>query len=327
MAVRRRRSPTPSRRCSLWSCTTCAACVNACPMFIEHVDVVVDLRRHLTQVLGAVPGKLPIMLRELNDSGNSFGDAPDQRCAWATDLKLRFLRDVHEADVLVWLGDSAFELHGQQTLRALFQMLQMARVDFAVLGDEEQDCGHLSRRCGDEAAFVRLRRANLATLSKYRFKTIVTGDPHAFHTLRDEYPPAAWQVMHHTQYLAELIEEGRLAPTATGTGRVVYHDACYLGRHSQVYASPRALLQHAGCDSVEAPRAKENAFCCGAGGGQAWAGQPSETSIPLLRFKELAATGATQIAVACPNCKSMLQSVAGASIQVRDVAEILRESL
>lgn len=327
-------APTPGEpavlgitQSTLWSCTTCAACVNACPMFIEHVDAITELRCDMTQRQGAVPGKLPLMLRELHDSGNSFGAAPARRASWATDLHLPRLSEAGEAEVLLWLGDAAFELHGQQTLRAFVRALQAAGVDLAVLGEEEQDCGHLSRRCGDEAGFLRLREANLRMLARYRFRTLVSCDPHAFHTLRDEYPPLGARVMHHTELLAELLQAGRLAPRAAHGAKVVFHDACYLGRHSNVYDAPRLLLERAGCERVEAPRARENSFCCGAGGGQAWAGTPSRTSIPLLRYEELAATGATEIAVACPNCKNMLQSAAGPAMRVRDVAEILEASL
>lgn len=313
---------------TLWSCTTCAACVNACPMFIEHVDAVTDLRRHVTQELGAVPGKLPVILREIRESGNSFGLPAAHRWSWAADVMPRQLRDIHEASVLVWAGDAGFELHGQQTLRALLEMLDIAGIDHAVLGDEEEDCGHLSRRCGDEAAFARLRAGNLEILSRYRFDILLTADPHAFHTLRDEYPASPWRVLHHTEYLEQLLVEDRLRPTdAALPAGVVYHDPCYLGRYGQVYDPPRSLLERAGCAVVEPPRSRDNSFCCGAGGGQAWAGQNSQQSIAVMRLEELVATGASTIAVACPNCKSMLQSAAGGRAQVRDVAEILRASL
>jgi len=312
---------------TLWSCTTCAACVNACPMFIEQVDAITDMRRHMTQNLGAVPGKLPAILRELRESGNSFGRPAPHRWSWATDLQLRLFRDVRQADVLVWAGDAGFELHGQQSLRALLQTLQIAGVDYAVLGEEEQDCGHLSRRCGDESTFAQLRQTNLGVLAQYRFGTLLTADPHAFHTLRNEYPDAGWEVMHHTEYLSRLLAENRLRPTALTGTKVVYHDACYLGRYGQVFDAPRSVLDQAGCERVEAPRSRDNSFCCGAGGGQVWAAQRSLKSIPVVRFEELAATGATEIAVACPNCKNMLQSAAGDRIRVRDVAEILRASL
>ncbi|HVR52235.1 MAG TPA: DUF3483 domain-containing protein [Pseudorhodoferax sp.] len=312
---------------TLWSCTTCAACVQACPMFIEHVDAVTDLRRHLTQAIGAMPGKLPEMVREIRESGNSFGQPAAHRWSWATDLQLRTLREVGAADVLVCAGDAGFEPHGQQALRALLRALALAGVDHAILGEEERDCGHLPRRCGDEAAFLALREDNLQTLSRYRFRVLLTADPHALHTLRNEYPAAPWTVLHHTEYLARLLDEGRLRPRAAQPGTVVLHDACYLGRHNGVYDAPRALLRQAGYAMVEAPRSRDNAFCCGGGGGQAWAGQPSRQSIPIVRFEELAATGARDIAVACPNCKLMLQGAAGQGVRIRDVAELLEDTL
>jgi Fe-S oxidoreductase len=311
---------------TLWSCTTCAACVAECPMFIEHVDAVTSLRRHLTQQLAVVPGKLPSMLRELRENGNSHGLPGADRWSWASDLRPPLLRDVHSADVLVWAGDAAFELHGRQVLRALLQLLEAAEVSYAVLGEEELDCGHLSRRCGDEEAFLRLQARNRDVLRGYRFRTLVTPDPHAFHTLSHEYPADAWEVAHHSEFLAALADAGRLRlGSATSATRTVYHDPCYLGRHGKVYDAPRKLLQHAGRETLEAARSREKSFCCGAGGGQAWAGQSSTRSIAVIRLEELKATGASEIAVACPNCKLMFQGAA--DLPVKDVAEIMLEAL
>jgi Fe-S oxidoreductase len=310
---------------TLWSCTTCRACVYECPMMIEHVDAVIDLRRFQTLELGATPGKAADALAELRAADNPGGRPPAGRLDWAADLALPVLVQKREADVLLWLGDGAFELRNQRTLRALVKLLRRAAIDFAVLGEEERDCGDLARRLGDEATFQDLARRNIATLANYRFARIVTTDPHAFHSLKNEYPAfgGRYDVVHHTTFLARLIAERRLTVAGPLGGRVTYHDPCYLGRYNGEIESPRAVLDALGIENVEMERHGLRSSCCGGGGGAPLTDVPGKRRIPDLRMDHARATGAATVAVACPNCAVMLEGVVGQRPAVADIAELL----
>ncbi len=211
---------------TLWSCTTCRACVEECPMMIEHVDAIVDMRRFLTLEHGNTPGKGAEVLDNLIATDNPGGFDPGSRMHWAADLNLPLMRDLGQVDVLLWLGDGVFDMRNQRTLRALVKVLRAAGVDFAVLGNEERDSGDVARRLGDEATFQSLARRNIATLSQYRFQCIVTCDPHSFHVLGNEYGElgGVYEVRHHSTYIAELFEAGRLHVAPWKSGTVTYHD-------------------------------------------------------------------------------------------------------
>jgi Fe-S oxidoreductase len=310
---------------TLWSCTTCRACVYECPMMIEHVDAVIDLRRFQTLELGATPGKAADALAELRAADNPGGRTLAGRLDWAVDLALPVLARKRETDVLLWLGDGAFELRNQRTLRALVRLLRQAGIDFAVLGEDELDCGDLARRLGDEATFQDLARRNIATLARYRFARIVTADPHALHSLRNEYPAfdGRYEVVHHTTFLAGLIAERRLAVARPLRGRVTYHDPCYLGRYNGEIESPRAILDALGVEYVEMERYGFRSSCCGGGGGAPLADVPGKRRIPDIRMDHARATGAGTLAVACPNCAVMLEGVVGQRPAVADIAELL----
>jgi N,N-dimethylglycine/sarcosine dehydrogenase ferredoxin subunit len=310
---------------TLWSCTTCRACVYECPMMIEHVDAVIDLRRFQTLELGAAPGKAADALAELREADNPGGRPLAGRLDWAADLALPLLSQKRQTDVLLWLGDGAFELRNQRTLRALVKLLRRAGIDFAVLGEEERDCGDLARRLGDEATFQDLARRNVATLSQYRFARIVTADPHVLHSLKNEYPAfgGRYEVIHHTTFLATLVDDKRLALAGPLTGRVTYHDPCYLGRYNGEIESPRAILSALGVDYVEMERYGFRSSCCGGGGGAPLTDVPGKRRIPDIRMDHARATGAATVAVACPNCAVMLEGVVGQRPVVADIAELL----
>ncbi|MGR5145303.1 (Fe-S)-binding protein [Photobacterium alginatilyticum] len=314
---------------TVWSCTTCRACVEECPMMIEHVDAIVDLRRYLTLELGATPGKGPEMLENLIATDNPNGHPPQQRNNWSVDLHIPLMAEVKQADVLLWAGDGAFDMRNQRTLRALVALLRRAKVDFAVLGNEELDCGDLARRLGDEVTFQRLARANINTLSKYRFKRIVTADPHAFHLLKNEYPDFAgnYSVCHHTQLLAELVAQESLKLEPVRDLSVTYHDPCYLGRYNDGYEPPRSLLRAIGIEIKEMERSGYRSRCCGGGGGAPVTDITGKRRIPDMRMDDVRETGAEIVVVACPQCSLMLEGVVEPRPEVRDIAELLLEAL
>jgi Fe-S oxidoreductase len=254
---------------TIWACTTCRACVYECPMMIEHVDAIVDLRRHQTLERGATPGKGAEALAELKAADNPGGRALSSRLDWASDLDLPVFAKVKSAENLLWLGEGAFDLRNQRSLRALVRLLRRAGVDFAVLGAEELDSGDIARRLGDEAVFQELARRNIATLAKYRFSRIITADPHVLHCLKNEYPALGgrYDVIHHSTLLAGLLAEGKLEPQKALGGSVTYHDPCYLGRYNGEIASPRAILDRLGLGRREMERAGMRSSCCGGGGG------------------------------------------------------------
>lgn len=310
---------------TLWACTTCRACVQECPMMIEHVDAVVDLRRFQTLERGAVPAKAAGMLDELRATDNPGGRPLARRLDWAADLGLRVLEAGATCDALLWLGDGAFDLRGQRSLRALITLLRRADVDVAVLGEAELDCGDVARRLGDEATFQDLARRNVASLNARSFRRIVTADPHALHTLRNEYPAfgGRWTVVHHTTLLLELVRSGALPPTAKPAAAVTYHDPCYLGRYNGEIEAPRALLDAIGAERREMERSGLRSSCCGGGGGAPLADVAGERRIPDVRMDHARRTGAASVVVACPNCALMLDGVVGPRPAVAEIAELV----
>ena len=310
---------------TLWSCTTCRACVEECPMMIEHVDAIVDLRRFQTLELGALPVKAAPPLAELRYADEPGGRPLKARTDFAAGLALPLISAKGHAEVLLWLGEGAYELRYGRTLRALVTLLHKAGVDFAVLGEEERDCGDLARRLGDEATFQRLARDNIATLSRYSFARILTADPHALHALRNEYAPFGgdYEVVHHTAFLDELVAAGRLGVGALGEMRVTYHDPCYLGRYNGEIDAPRRLLDRLGLQRLEMERSGKRSMCCGGGGGAPVSDIEGERRIPDLRMGQAAVTGASIVAVACPQCSAMLEGVTGERPQVNDIAELV----
>ncbi|HTR17485.1 MAG TPA: DUF3483 domain-containing protein [Acetobacteraceae bacterium] len=314
---------------TLWACTTCRACVGECPMMIEHVDAVIALRRHQTLELGAMPDKAVPLLTALRQADDPGSRPLAARTDFAAGLDLPVLGEDDSTDVLLWLGEGAFDLRYGRTLRALVRLLRLAGVEFAVLGAAERDCGDLARRLGDEATFQRLARDNVATLATRRFQRIVTADPHALHVLRNEYPAfgGAYTVLHHTALLEELVQAGRLKPTRRAEGRIAYHDPCYLARYNGETEAPRALLGRIARTTVEMARHGERAMCCGGGGGSPVSDVPGERRIPDLRMQQARDVDADLVAVACPGCTAMLEGVTGPRPEVRDIAELLLDAV
>jgi Fe-S oxidoreductase len=315
---------------TLWSCTTCRACVQECPMMIEHVDAIVDMRRFETMEKGQTPGKGAEVLDNLNSTDNPNGHAPSSRMNWAADQNLAvFGSDVDRADVLLWIGDAAFDMRNQRTLRAMITLLRAAKVDFAVLGESECDSGDLARRLGDEATFQRLAKTNIATMSQFEFKHIVTADPHAFHCLKNEYADFGghYDVYHHTGFFADLVKNGKIKLNANNAISLTYHDPCYLGRYNGEYDAPRYLLEAMGINVKEMERSQSKSRCCGGGGGAAVTDIPGKQRIPDMRMDDAKSTGAEIVAVACPGCSQMLEGVVEPRPQVKDIAELMLDAL
>jgi Fe-S oxidoreductase len=312
----------------VWDCVTCGACVRECPVDIEHIDTIVDLRRNLVMAESRFPQEAGAMLRGVENHENPWGQPASARLDWRKDLEVRVLEDGDQApEVLFWVGCAgAFDERAQQTTRSVVRLLQAAGVDVAVLGPRERCTGDPARRMGHEYLFQMLAEQNVETLNGAGVTKIVASCAHCFNTLANEYPDygGTYEVVHHTQLLSELIAAGRLQPR-TGDGKVTYHDACYLGRHNGEFDAPRAVI---GGDIEEMPRNRERSFCCGAGGARMWM-EEETPRINDTRFEEAAATGAETVATACPYCLVMLDDAAkgkASDIRVADAATLLAES-
>ncbi len=321
---------------SLWSCTTCMACMERCPVLIDHIGTIVELRRYLSLCSGQIPGSLRAALDRTQRAGNPYGQRGG-RMQWAEGLGVPLMADVGEAEVLLWVGCAgAYDPRNQKVVRTVAQLLQRAGVTFAALGDEEQCCGDWARRAGEEYLFQTLAQTNVQTLKSYRFRTIVTACPHGYNTLKNEYPQfgGTFSVEHHSTYLLRLVEAGRLQPQEAWTkGPTVYHDPCYLARYNGVVAEPRQLLERVpGLVPVEAVHRGRRALCCGGGGGKMWMEEEPDKRVNQVRLREFEAAEASAVAVACPYCLSMLDDAVKVKgleekVCVYDLSEILAASL
>jgi Fe-S oxidoreductase len=324
---------------AVWDCTTCRACEEACPVGISYVEEIVGLRRNLVSVRGEhFPAELQRVFENLETQGNPWGRSRLDRLAWAEGLGVPTFAERPSAEVLFWVGcAAAFDPQARSTARACVRLLQAAGVDFAVLGEEETCTGDVARRAGHEALFLQLAEANISTINGYvaqgGARRIITACPHCWNTLAREYPDfgGTWSVIPAVRLFAELVHTGRLTPAAAladGPERWVFHDPCYLGRHGGEYDSARALLARVPqLELVEASgHTRERATCCGAGGAHAFFEESGGQRVSQKRVLELAESGATRIASACPFCKPML-SDAAASLDrpesVTDVIEVL----
>ncbi|RNL60489.1 4Fe-4S dicluster domain-containing protein [Nocardioides marmoriginsengisoli] len=332
----------------LWSCTNCGACVNQCPVDIEHVDHIIDMRRYQVLVEANFPAELNGLFKGLENKGNPWNMNPNARMEWAQGLDFDVkvvgedVQDLTEVDWLFWVGCAgAYEDRAKKTTRAVAELLDMAGVSFAVLGNGETCTGDSARRAGNEFVFQALAQQNIETFNEHKVKKVVSTCAHCFNTLKNEYKQFGieLEVVHHTQLLNRLVREKKLTPVAAPgpTRKITYHDPCFLGRHNQVYSPPRELLQVIpGSEVVEMPRSAERSFCCGAGGARMWMEETIGERINVNRTAEAVETGADQIAVGCPFCRTMLEDGltseqdagrAGENVEVLDVAQLLLASV
>jgi Fe-S oxidoreductase len=315
----------------LWACTTCGACMQECPVDIEHIDHIVDMRRNLVMGESRFPQEAGTLLRNLESANNPWGQAQSQRASWAEGLDVHVLADGEQApEYLYWVGCAgSFDDRAKAISRAVAGLLQQAEISFAILGPRELCTGDPARRIGNEYLFQTLAEQNVATLTDAGTTTIVANCPHCFNTLRNEYPDYGghYEVMHHTELLARLVSKGRLEPSVEVRSVVAYHDPCYLGRHNGLYGEPRSVLGSVpGVTTVEMPRHGPRALCCGAGGARMWMEEQIGKRINRERMDEAASTGADVVGVACPYCLVMLDDGTRArdeQLEVADVAQIL----
>ena len=328
----------------LWSCTSCGACVNECPVDIEHVDHIVNMRRFQVLVESEFPDELGGVFRNLEKAGNPWGSNKQDRESWIAecDFPVQIVNEVlpDEVEYLFWVGCAgAYEDRAKKTTKAVAELLYMADVKFAVLGKKETCTGDTARRTGNELLYQILSQENIETLNEVfqgratHQKKVVVTCPHCFTTIGRDYANSGieLEMIHHTQLLNSLIKEGRLKPSPhKSEKKLTYHDPCYLGRHNQIYAPPRELLEASGCDITEMPRNQERSFCCGGGGGRMWMEEKIGTRISQNRSDEAVATGAQEVAVACPFCRIMISDGVAAKapeVDVLDVAQILLRSV
>jgi Fe-S oxidoreductase len=321
-----------------WACTTCNACIEVCPVGNEQMLHVIDVRRERVLTAAEFPKGLQNTFNHMERAGNPFGMPAAERLAWAKDLPFPVptLEEKSDPEVLYWVGCAvAFDTRAQKIARSVAELLHSAGVDWAVIGKDEKCTGDTARRTGNEYLFAQMAEENIAVLNEINPKTIVTTCPHCFHTIGNEYPQFGgnYVVKHHTEFIDELIQAGKLKLAANGTGSVTYHDPCYLGRHNGIFDQPRTLIESTGAKLTEPGRNRSNSFCCGAGGGQFWKEEEKGTErVSTNRYRELKQTGAKTIATGCPFCMRMITEETAKeepeiAMEVLDVAEIVARSL
>lgn len=322
---------------TLWSCRTCMACVEICPVAVEHVPIIVQMRRKLVED-GAMDPLLTKTLQTIHKTGNSFGESKRKRGAWTKSLPFK-VKDARKepVDVLWFVGDYAsFDPRNQKVTQTFATLLNEAGVDFGILYDGESNAGNDVRRVGEEGLYEVLAEANIAALGSATFKTIVTTDPHSYNTIRNEYPDfgGRYEIQHYTTFLKALFDAGRLEVTRPLTARVTFHDPCHLGRFNKGYEAPREILKLLGCELIDMKRCRDNSFCCGAGGGRIWIPDPVGAEKPAQnRMREAAAIPGLEVyVVSCPKDLTMFEDALKTTgnegkFVVKELIELIREAI
>jgi Fe-S oxidoreductase/nitrate reductase gamma subunit len=319
----------------LWACTTCMACVQECPAYIDIVDTIVDLRRFLALSEGALPSTAPLALQNIQRAGNPWGLAPTDRLKWAEGLDVPVLEDGKHVEYLYWVGCSAsYDRRNQNIARSVVKILKQAGVSFGVMA-EERCHGEVARRLGEEYLYQTVTAENVENVKKYSFDKVITHCPHCFNTIKNEYPQfeGNFEVLHHSVVIADLVRAGRVKPAKATDRTVAFHDSCYLGRYNGIFEAPRETARSVpGLRLIELPRNRERGLCCGGGGGQMWMETPAQKRVNVIRVEEALAAKPDVVGVACPFCLAMVdlgRKVAGAeeTLQVKDISELVAESL
>ena len=321
---------------ALWDCLTCGACVQECPVGVEHVESIVDMRRFLVMEQASMPETAMGALLSMEQRGHPWRGTTYARTDWAEGLDVPTLADHPDADVLFWVGcTAALEQRSQNIARAMASILKRAGVDFAILGNEETCTGDPARRMGNEYLYQVLAQQNIETMKSYNVKTVVAICPHCFNTIKNEYPHLGgdFDVVHYTEFVNGLIQEGRIRPVAEIKTTISYHDSCYLGRHNGIYDAPREIANAIpGVELVEMTRCREKGFCCGAGGGHMWIEESRGPRINHARTEQFFETDAETVGVSCPFCLQMFEEGIGSldqenRKQAKDLLEVLDESI
>ncbi|NQF13396.1 heterodisulfide reductase-related iron-sulfur binding cluster [Brevibacillus brevis] len=324
----------------LWACTTCRNCEDQCPVMNEHVDKIIDMRRYLVMTEGSMPAEAQRALNNIERQGNPWGINRKDRTKWIEGLNGEYevptVKQVEEFEYLFWVGSmGSFDLRSQKISQAFVKLMHEAGVKFAILGNEEKNSGDTARRIGNEFLFQQLAQENIALFEAYEVKKIVTCDPHAFNTFKNEYPEFGLnaEVYHHSELLAEWVKEGKLKPTKEVKERITYHDSCYLGRYNEIYDKPRVILEAIpGVEVVEMKRSGCDSMCCGAGGGLMWMEEHEGSRVNVTRTEQALEVNPTEIASACPYCLTMMNDGIKTKeqedhVKTRDVAEILADAI
>jgi Fe-S oxidoreductase/nitrate reductase gamma subunit len=320
----------------LWACTTCRACQEICPVYIEHIDKIIDMRRNLVLEKATVPETGEAALRCIETRGHSCRGTTLTRVDWTSGLDIKLMSEDSKVDFIYYVGcASSLEERSTKIAIAVGKILKAAGASFAILGTEETCCGEPARRLGNEYLFQMQAMKNIETFKQYNVKKIVTSCPHCFNTLKNEYPQfgGEFEVIHHSQFIADLIKQGKLQPNLLGDGRLTYHDSCYLGRHNNIYDSPRKVLEGISpAKLLEMERTKRNGFCCGGGGGRYWMEERIGKRISEERLEDAINLKADTLATACPYCLQMFEDAIKAkgveeSLKTRDIAELLAAQL
>ncbi len=319
----------------IWACTTCRSCEQQCPVFVEHVDKTIDMRRNLVLMETRFPGEAQLAFKNMENNGNPWGIGWSTRADFLTGLGVKTYEEDPEVEYLYWPGCSgAFDARNQKVSAALVKLLQAAGVRFAILGNEEKCCGDSARKLGNEYLFYSLATENIEVMKGYGVKKIITQCPHCYNFLKNEYPQLGgdFEVIHHTVFLLDLVKSGKLKLSRGDNKSVTYHDSCYLGRYNEIYDQPRELLKAVGLEIKEMKHTGEKSFCCGAGGGRMWLEENEGQRINEMRTDEAIAVKTDYVSTACPFCLTMIVDgiaarEAGEQLKALDIAEILEKSL
>jgi Fe-S oxidoreductase/nitrate reductase gamma subunit len=320
----------------IWSCTTCRACQEACPVYIEHIDKLIDMRRSLVLEQAKIPETGESALKCIETRGHSCRGTTSTRTDWTQGMDIKLLSSDQNVDIVYWSGCAAsLEDRNIKVAKSMAKIMKIAGVNFGILGLEESCCGEPARRLGNEYLFQIQAAKNIEILKNYKVKKIVTTCPHCFNTIKNEYPQfgGEFEVIHHSQFIDQLLKEGKIKPVSLRNDKITYHDSCYLGRYNEIFQQPRDIVHCINKSSpIEMQRSKKSGFCCGGGGGRFWMEERIGKRISEMRTEQVIQTGANMVASACPYCLQMFEDAikakeAAETLKAMDIAELVLASL